>query len=109
MTRKQVANMISGIGVPYEYYQFPEGTDQATPFICFYYPRSDDFIADDSNYTKIDQLVIELYTDNKDFALEETVESVLKNNNLVYVRDSSYLDDERMYMTVYQTGVIIDG
>lgn len=107
MTYKQVASMISSTGLPYAYYQFPEGTAQACPFICFYFTRSNDLAADDSNYQKIRQLAVELYTDNKSFATEETVENVLNANGLVYYREESYLDSERMYMVTYLTEIVI--
>lgn len=107
MTRSEVAQMIADIKVPYAYYQFPQGTAQATPFICFFYPQSGDFVADNENYSKIDTLIIELYTDSKDFTMEDKVEAALNSNNLVFIRDSSYLDEERMWMTTYQTEVLI--
>ena len=37
MTYKEVATMVGSIGVPFAYYQFPEGTAQDCPFICFFY------------------------------------------------------------------------
>lgn len=107
MTYRQVAEMVSSIGVPYAYYQFPEGTGQACPFICFFFSDSNDLAADDTNYQKIRTLNIELYTDNKDFALEETVETVLNSNGLVYDRTEEYLDSERMFMVVYTTDILI--
>ena len=107
MTYKEVATMVSGIGLPYAYYQFPEGTAQACPFICFYFTGSNDLAADDTNYQKIRPLVIELYTDNKDFTTESTVESVLNSNGLVYAREETYLDSERMYMVTYMTEIVI--
>lgn len=64
-------------------------------------------MADNENYSKIDTLIIELYTDSKDFTMEDKVETTLKANNLVFIRDSSYLDEERMWMTTYQTEVLI--
>lgn len=107
MTYKEVASMISGTGLPYAYYQFPEGTAQACPFICFYFTRSNDLSADDTNYQKIRQLAVELYTDNKDFATEETVENALNNAGLVYSREETYIDTERMYMVTFTTQVVI--
>lgn len=107
MTYKEVATMIAGTQIPYAYYQFPVGTDQACPFICFYFTRSNDLAADDTNYQKIRQLTVELYTDNKDFATEETVESVLNANGLVYYREESYLDTENMYMVTYVAEIVI--
>lgn len=107
MTYRQVATMINSIGIPYAYYQFPDGTGQACPFVCFFFSDSNDLAADDTNYQKIRTLNVELYTDNKDFALEETVETVLNSNGLVYDRSESYLDSERMFMVVYTTDILI--
>ena len=109
MTLREINNMIESIGVPYAYYQFPEGTEQPTPFICFYYPANDDLIADNTNYQKINQLIIELYTDEPDFALEANIESVLNANELVYVRNAAYIDDEHMWQISYTTEVVING
>lgn len=107
MTYRQVATMINSIGIPYAYYQFPDGTGQACPFICFFFSDSNDLAAENTNYQKIRPLNIELYTDNKDFALEETVETVLNSNGLVYDRSESYLDSERMFMVVYTTDILV--
>ena len=108
MTLQEVANMVSSIGIPFAYHHFPENTEQQPPFICYYYPQSNDMIADNTNYQKINELIIELYTDNKDFDLEETVETVLKANDFVYSREETYIDTEKMYMVVFNMGVIIN-
>ena len=107
MTYPQIATMVASIGVPYAYYQFPEGTAQPTPFVCFYFDGSNDLYADDKNYQKIRPLTIELYTDNKDFALEATVEGILSSNGLTFARSESWISSERMNMVVYTTDVII--
>jgi len=108
MTYKEIAQMIEKVGVPYAYYQFPEDTGQEPPFICFYYPNNNDFVADGENYVKVVQLVIELYTDNKDFSLEATLEAVLAEYDLVFTREETYIDSERMYLEAYYTEVIIN-
>ena len=107
MTYKQVAEMVSSIGVPYAYYQFPNNTGIAPPFVCFYFNSSNDFAADNTNYQRIRQLSIELYTDNKDFTLEQTVENILNQNGLVYSREETYLDSEKMNMVTFMTEIII--
>ena len=108
MTYKEISQMIAEVGVPYAYYQFQEGTGQEPPFICFYYPNNNDFVADGENYVKVVQLVIELYTDNKDFSLEATLEAVLIEHDLVFTREETYIDSERMYLETYYTEVIIN-
>lgn len=107
MTYKEVKTLLSSAGIPVVYYQWPEGQAPEPPYLVFYYPGDNDFKADDQNYTKIRELTVELYTDQKDFALEETVESIL--SPLVYSRNEAYLDTERMFMVSYETEVLING
>lgn len=112
MTYQDVKTMLDSITVndvpvPYEYYQFSEDTAQPPPFICFYYAGDNDFLADNKNYQRIDTLVIELYTDEKDFTLEKTIENALTSNELVYTKNESYIDSEKLLMVTYETNVII--
>lgn len=109
MTTQEVAQMIGEIGVPFAYYQFDEATAKPCPFICFYYAGSEDFIADSTNYVSINRLIIELYTDNKDFQLEKTVQNVLNAHGLVYSREEGYIDSEKMYEVIFESEVIING
>ena len=108
MTYQEINTMVGSIGIPYAYYQFPVGTDLACPFVCFYFGYSADFAADNTNYQRIRPLIVELYTDNKDFELENTVESVLSENGFFYTREEAYIDSERMNMVTYTTEVMID-
>ena len=107
MTYQEVATMVAEVGYPTAYYQFPEGTEQATPFICFYFPENNDMLTDNSNYQKIEHLIIELYTDNKSFTAEAAVEQVLANHGMVWSRSEAQIDSERMYEVVYEMDVII--
>lgn len=107
MTYKEVASMVESIGVPFAYYQFSKETAKPCPFICFYFEASDDFAADNTNYQRIRPLTLELYTDEKDFALEETVETTLNDHGLVYAREESFIDSEKMLMVVYTTDIVI--
>ena len=101
--------MIQSIGLPTAYYQFPEGTAQPTPFICFYYSNDNPFNADNTNYVKIAHLVIELYTDDKRFDLEASIENLLNENELPFTRNESYIDTEQMLLNTYETEVYING
>lgn len=107
MTFKQIASMIRSIGFPFAYYQFPEGTAQAPPFICYFYSGDNDFKADNSNYQKIEHLNIELYTDEKNFEAEAQIENVLKSAGLVWSRSEEYIGSERLYLVVYELDIMI--
>lgn len=109
MRYQDVNEMIAEIGLPYAYYQFPQKTEQPAPFICFLYPAGNDFIADNENYQKIEQLTIELYQDYFDETVEERVETVLKERKLVYAKDRVVIDSEKLFETIYTTEVLING
>ncbi len=106
MTYQDVALLVDSFGVPNCYYEFND-TEVAPPFVAYYFTEDNDLTADNQNYCKIRRLVIELYTETKDFALEETIENTLNENDLVFTRYESPLDSERMYMVVFNTSVII--
>lgn len=107
MTYKELKTLVGSIGLPYAYYEFPDGTEQAPPFVCFLLEGSDDLAADNVNYQKIRRVIIELYTDEKDFALEQTVENVLTANGIYYARDEAYIDAEHMNQVTYEFDVVI--
>ena len=109
MTYKEIAAMIESIGLPYAYYQFPEGTGQEPPFVVFFYSNIDDLYADESNYQRIVTLNIELYTREKDFEKEAAVEGILQNSGLSYYKEENYIDSEKMYQIAYEMEVIING
>lgn len=109
MTYREVKTMVESIGLPFAYYQFTADTAVAPPFICFYFDESDDEPADNMNWVKIRTLYIELYTDEKDFELESTVEAVLAANDQFFTRSETYLDSERMMMVAYEMQVVITG
>lgn len=109
MTYEEISNMIKSFGLPYAYYQFPEGTATVPPFICFYYEGNNDLIADNINYAKVEHLVIELYTPTKDFALETLIGATLNEKEIPYTRYESYIDSEKLYMNTFESEVYING
>ena len=110
MTYKEIATMVKSIGLPYAYYQFPDGTEQEPPFVCFLYSESDDVYADNKNYVPIRRLIVELYMDKdgKDLSQEVAVESVLTNNNLSFRKTEEFIKSEAMWQITYESEVIIN-
>lgn len=108
MTYKEISDVIKTLNIPYAYYQFPEGTAQPCPFICFYYPERTDVFADDKNYKEKTQLVVELYTDTKDFATETAVETALSSAGFSYSKFEAHIDSENMWQITYEMEVYLD-
>lgn len=109
MTHKEVAAMVKSIGLPYAYYQFPEGTAQAPPFVVFFYASPDDVYADDKNYQRIETLNIEFYSSDKDFANEAVIEGILSNNGLTYYKEENHIESENLFQIAYEMEVMING
>lgn len=109
MTNKEVYDMLASTKIPTVYYSWKIGNAPALPYIVYYYPESDDFVADNINFQSINALNIELYTKNKDFATEQIVEDVLKANSLAYSKTETWLESEEMYQILYETEVVING
>lgn len=113
MTTQQIATMVSAmaesINGSFNYLMWPEGSAPEPPYILFYYPNRNDFVADNINYGIITQLNIELYTSEKDFDKEKAIEMILKDNDIVFTKSESYLDDEKLYEALYTMEVAING
>lgn len=108
MTITEIATMVASMGDDYTYLSFPIGEAPSLPYNIFYYPNRDDFRADGETYQKITNLVIEHYSDEKDFSGESTIESVLDDNGLVYSKAETYIDSEKMFMITYEMEVLLD-
>ena len=77
--------------------------------MVFFYSEINDLYADETNYQRIAKLNIELYTEEKDFELEATVEGILQNSGLTYYKEENYIDSEKMWQIAYEMEVLING
>lgn len=104
MTLLEVTQMLDSIGLPYSYLMFPNEKAPALPYLVYYYPNSADVMADNKNYVPVNRIVIELYTETKDFQTEQLVES---NLLFPYTKDETYIDSEKMFQITYESEIII--
>lgn len=108
MTRQEVYEMIRSIGLPCAYYQFPDDTPQAPPFICWFFAPNTDVMADNENYVDKEVLNVELYTKLREYDIEKAVEAALKAGGFSYAKEPSYIDAEKMWQISYESEVIIN-
>lgn len=112
MTRLQIATMLSSItGLPVAYRAFPIGdAPQTPPYLIYFYEASDDVMADNQNYTNIENLVVELYTSpSREFTTEGTLDALFKTNHITYLKTEEYIEAISMYRTTYEMEVVING
>ena len=113
MTYQQIATLIGSVGapnhIPYAYDHFTVDENNPgppAPYITFrYVPKP--FIADNNNYVRIEHLVIELFTDNKDYVHTAAMEAALAGAGLAYTVDETYNDAEALYVTTYEADFIL--
>lgn len=108
MTHEEVYEVLSSIGIPIAYLQWPIGNVPPLPYMVYYYPNSSDEYADNLNYQNNKQLNIELYSKTKDFDLENEVRKLLNDNGLTFTTSESYLDSEEMFEILFETEVLIN-
>ncbi len=107
MKRDEIYDALADSGLSVTYLQWPEKAVPALPYICYYFPTSNNFGADNSVYAPINRLIVELYTKNKDFATEAIVEEQLGKITGFWNKSETYLDSEEMYEVLYESEVTI--
>ena len=91
--------------LPYAYDHFAEGESPDSPFICFLYPKAENFGADNLVYHHFNRLDIEVYTDYKDPDMEASIEEVLTAHELYYEKSEVWIETEKMYEVLYELTV----
>ena len=106
MTHEEVMQMLSELDdIPFAYDHFAEGESPDPPFICFLFPGSDNFSADNIVYAAFQNLNIELYTDEKNPEIEEAVENVLNSHEIYWEKSEVWIETEKLYEVLYQMTV----
>lgn len=114
MTLTEVNNMMAEIVqrcnlTDYTYYQFADDSAPNLPYLIFYYPSSANDGADNVVWQKINHLNIELYTDNKEFGIENELEAVLTEHGFFYDKTEQFIESEKMFEVLYEMEVVING
>ena len=94
---------LAACGLPLAYRSFPEGAAPPLPYVVYYAPNETNFAADGENYFNIKQIIVELYTRNKDVASEASVEQALAF--AIWDKTEEYIEAEKCYQIVYNLEV----
>lgn len=98
---EELVSMLKEMGIPFAYDHFAEGESPEPPFICFLLPGSNNFAADGRVYYKINEVRIELYTDEKNPSVEELVTAVLDKHGIFYNQTETWIDSEKLYEVLF--------
>lgn len=98
---QELKAMLEQLQIPVAYSHF--NTEQTPPFVVFLRQSTSNFGADDKVYKKINNYLVELYTEYKDPAIEEQLEDIFDANDVFYnVTSEDYIDSEQMYEIIYE-------
>ena len=100
MTNNALHDLLKQMNLPLAYNHF-KGAQEA-PYLIYLTEDSSNFGADNKVYQKIDNFVIELYTNKKDLNLETKLEVLLEDADLYYEKYEAYIDTEKMYQIRYE-------
>ena len=97
----ELMEIMKETGLPFAYDHFAEGESPDPPFITFLLPGSNNFAADGKVYKKINEVHIELYTDEKNPETEALVEDVLDEHEIFYEKTEVWIESEKLYEILY--------
>ncbi len=93
----------SGYPVSFEKFDISEDEDVKLPYLVWRIPDEPHFGADYKNLFVRYDIIVELYTDEKDIAVEKNIDRLLSEYE--YEKHSTYLTDEQMQQTAYHLSI----
>ena len=101
MVMEKILAILKESDIPFAYDHFAEGESPDPPFICYFFPGSNNFSADGKVYFKANEVHIELYTDFKDLTVEQKLEAVLDEHGIFYNKSETWIESEKLYEVLY--------
>lgn len=105
MTHEQIVAMLEEANLPLAYDHFAEGESPDPPFLIFLFPGSNNMFADDSVYQRINELHVELYTDQKEPDTEAMLEGIFAAHELLWEKTEVWIESEKLYEILYSTEI----
>lgn len=103
MTYQDLFQLLQSLEIPVAYDHFDTNKSINPPLIIYRAVSPNTFKADSITYYRPYNFEIELVTEKKDIALEESIEQLLTNNGIPYDVDSEVWDEqERIYHNFYE-------
>lgn len=100
---KKIYDLLKTLNIPVAYDHFISNKDISIPFVVYREINTDTFKADGKTYYRPYNFEIELITEKKEVAIQETIEKLLTDNNIPYdVADEIWDDDEKIYHNYYE-------
>lgn len=102
MTEKELVLILKKAKIPLFYREFSSSAQIKPPYMVYYRENNDNIYADDEAYIVSKNMVVELYTEKKDFALEEKIEKIFAENGIICEIDEVYIPEEKIHEIIYE-------
>lgn len=107
MTAKELYQALEQLKIPVTYMFYPENEAPPPPYICWSEVSDNDLEADNTNYQKIREIRVDLYSNEKDFANEAALEELLDSLDTPYDKICSYITNDKLFLTTYDFNIIM--
>lgn len=99
MTLKDIKDRCETAGLTYQYGFVKDGTKP--PYLCGVVSDSNNFIADNCVYKKIDSIELYYTYCEKDTSTEETIENTILEGVVWRKGDETYFSDDEVWQVIY--------
>lgn len=103
MTYEELLDILRPIGIPWAYHHL--NGKQAPPYGVYLDVDDDPFHADDITYTYFREMRLEVYSLERDPALDKRVRDALDAAGISYDVDYTWVESEDLYETIFEIEV----
>ena len=96
-----------GINVVYDDFQGSKELTPHIPFISYFVEKSTPTAADNVVFSESVDVMIELYTNKKDLALENKLKKILTKNGIYYESQSSSNPEKNLHIEYIQINILL--
>lgn len=100
MHHDEILEILRPTGIPWAYHHWESKRDP--PYGVYLDDGADPFFADDKNYATFYSVRLELYSLERDPALDQRVRDALDAAGLSYDEDYSWIESEGLYETIFE-------
>lgn len=108
MTQQDLYTLLSSTGISTCYRSWKaSGVTEipALPWICYLFTGSENEAADNKVHQKVNNYQIELYSNEKDFDSEASIENALDGASIFYDKSETYIDTESLFEVIYSIAI----
>lgn len=99
MLQSEIYDLLSGTGLRAYYYEADKNT--SLPYIVYFTDSAAAWGADEENFLRKDNYIVEFYSARKDFENQKKIETALDKAGINYSVNETNIEEEKMYMVAF--------